>query len=285
MMRLAARGSRRLLVLNPSAGSIDEEVERRLEVAFPDHEVLRVPLDRPLPDAWQEVAPPDDAEIIAAGGDGTISAVVRCVRPSQTLGIIATGTFNNFARSLGLPVDLEEAVRVIRTGHPRPVALGEADGHVFLEAAAVGIFGDALALGEAVKDQDYPLVRERLATVAGQGPFHYRISGSLERSGRTFTIIVANTPSTGSRLPLGDKTPREPQLQLAIRGGDGRLRAMLAFAAGVLRGRDRHRTYRISEVRIEAAPAMHVYADLQWVGDTPVTIRVRPDALRVILPA
>ena len=271
-------------MLNPAAGSISADVERRLREGLPDHTPLRVEEERRLPEALRGAGVTRETELVVAGGDGTISSVVRCVERGQLLGIVATGTYNNFARSLGLPTDLDAGIEAVRSGVPRPVALGRAGDHIFLEAAAIGIFGDALALGEAVKGQEYGDVWERLRTVAGQGPFRYRITGSLQRSGRTYTVIIANTPSTGSLLPLGQTTPREPELELVFRGGPNRVVAAARLIGSFIRRRHRQRTWRIREVTIESDPPMHVYADLERVGETPVVIAVVPDALHVIVP-
>jgi diacylglycerol kinase (ATP) len=65
--------------------------------------------------------------VIAAGGDGTIGTVATHLQGSGLpMGIIPMGTANDVARSLYLPLDLEEACRTIRRGRPVPVDAGEA---------------------------------------------------------------------------------------------------------------------------------------------------------------
>ena len=64
--------------------------------------------------------------VIAAGGDGTIGTVATHLQGSGLpMGILPMGTANDVARSLYLPLDLEEACRTIRRGRPVPVDAGE----------------------------------------------------------------------------------------------------------------------------------------------------------------
>jgi diacylglycerol kinase family enzyme len=81
------------------------------------------------------------ATIVAAGGDGTISAVAGALAGAdRRMGVLAFGTFNYFARSLGLPEDLDEAAEVIVAGHTRTLDLGEVNGHVFVNNASLGAY-------------------------------------------------------------------------------------------------------------------------------------------------
>lgn len=78
--------------------------------------------------------------VIAAGGDGTLNAVVKGLSGSRTaLGVLPTGTMNVFARELGIPYDnLERAFEVILDGHTKEVDLFEANGVPFVQMAGVG---------------------------------------------------------------------------------------------------------------------------------------------------
>jgi diacylglycerol kinase (ATP) len=78
--------------------------------------------------------------VIAAGGDGTLNAVVRGMAGSNTaLAILPTGTMNVFARELGIPVDnLAGALAVINQGIVREIDLFKANGTPFMQMAGIG---------------------------------------------------------------------------------------------------------------------------------------------------
>ena len=77
--------------------------------------------------------------IIAAGGDGTVSAVAsHLLGTDRCLGILPIGTFNYVARDWGIPLAAEDAVRVIAEGAERTVDVGEVNGRTFLNNAGLG---------------------------------------------------------------------------------------------------------------------------------------------------
>lgn len=64
--------------------------------------------------------------IVAAGGDGTVSEVANAlVNRNATLGILPLGTFMNIARMLGIPLDLEKAVMILKINRVRKIDVGE----------------------------------------------------------------------------------------------------------------------------------------------------------------
>ncbi len=86
--------------------------------------------------------------VIAAGGDGTLNAVVSGLAGSRTaLGVIPAGTMNVFARELGIPANsLPKALEVIEKGMIREVDLFSANGAPFVQMAGVGF--DAMVIEE-----------------------------------------------------------------------------------------------------------------------------------------
>jgi YegS/Rv2252/BmrU family lipid kinase len=79
--------------------------------------------------------------VVAAGGDGTVNAVVNAMHPSHVpLGILPLGTLNHFARDLGIPVDLEPALDVLLEGSVMAVDAAEVNGRLFVNNASVGLY-------------------------------------------------------------------------------------------------------------------------------------------------
>ena len=87
------------------------------------------------------IAERGDPLLIAGGGDGTIAAAASALAGTGTaLGILPLGTLNHFARDLGIPVDLNEAAKLIASGKERRVDVGEMNERIFINNSAIGLY-------------------------------------------------------------------------------------------------------------------------------------------------
>ena len=78
--------------------------------------------------------------VIVGGGDGSLSGTVDDVVDKDCVfALLPLGTANSFARTLGIPLDLDGAIRTIATGRRRRVDLGMIDGDYFANAASMGL--------------------------------------------------------------------------------------------------------------------------------------------------
>ena len=116
-----------------SAGEIDAEKLRKLFLdAGIEADVRIVPGDQVGEAAEEAVRSGVDA-VVAGGGDGTIRAVAAHLAGGPIpLGVLPVGTLNHFARDLGIPLDLPEAVGVIAQGAIHDLDVGEVNGEVFV---------------------------------------------------------------------------------------------------------------------------------------------------------
>lgn len=273
----------KLLIISSGAGSVTSEVDAKLRAGFPD---FRVVAFNPRQDFRKQLTP--RAQVVVAGGDGTIGFVARALAGGgRTLGVLSLGTFNNFARGLGMPEDIDRAIAVIRSGKSRRVTLGRANGEPFLEAAAIGMFGEAIALGDDAKGHDFGDVARDLGAVVGARPFEYTITGDLDGNGRALSLVFANTPSIGARMAVGEKKPRDPYLEVSVRVGASRSDIVGRVLASAILDKhvdDQGMVFKFHSLVIETKPRVDVYADNIRVGRTPLTVSADPDALRVFVP-
>lgn len=80
-------------------------------------------------------------ELWVGGGDGTLRTAARLLhRSGQVLGVLPVGTCNLFARDLGLPMDLKEAVKALLAAPAVPVDVGLMNGTPFLNKSALGLY-------------------------------------------------------------------------------------------------------------------------------------------------
>lgn len=91
--------------------------------------------------------PPD--AVVVGGGDGTVSfAAALLTDTGIALGVLPLGTMNLFARSLGMPLDLDEALAVLAAAAPRRIDMGEVNGRLFTHHISIGLQPRMVALRE-----------------------------------------------------------------------------------------------------------------------------------------
>ena len=273
-----------LLILSSKAGSMTPEIEAQLRQAFDDS--LVVEFD-PKMDIEKLVTP--TALVIVAGGDGTIGWVVRkLVDTKHPLGILSMGTFNNFAKSLHLPTTVDEAIAVIKKGKPHPITLGRLNDKIFLEAAAIGLFGETIAAGESAKDRAFGAFAEDLKHVMEAKPFTYELTGDIRGSGTAMSLVFTNTTSIGSQMPVSDKTPEDPYLELSVHAGATRRDIVQRVLARLVLSKHKEegmgQVFKFRKLEVITKPQVRIYADNAQLGRTPATVTAELSALQVILP-
>jgi diacylglycerol kinase family enzyme len=150
--------------------------------------------------------------VVAAGGDGTISAVAGAVLGSGCpFGVLPQGTFNYFGRDHAIPQDTEAAARALLGASISPVQVGQVNGRVFLVNASVGLYPQLLEDREAWKKKWW---RSRfVAFAAGMATLlkwrkqlHLRIEVASQTSElRTPTLFVGNNQLQLARVGINEK--------------------------------------------------------------------------------
>jgi diacylglycerol kinase family enzyme len=119
--------------------------------------------------------------VVAGGGDGTVTSVAaRLLDSDSVLGVLPLGTLNHFAKDLELPLDLEGAARGIATGAPRRVDVGEVNGRVFLNNSSLGLYPRIVV--------DREVARRRLHL--GKWPALLRATWRALRSPHALTVTL-----------------------------------------------------------------------------------------------
>jgi diacylglycerol kinase (ATP) len=283
-VKTGTKPAKSLLILSSKAGSMTPQIEAKLRKAF-DRSLI-VEFD-PKMDLEKMIAP--TAMVIVAGGDGTIGWTVRRLAETKhPLGILSLGTFNNFAKSLHLPTTVDAAIRVIKTGKPHPITLGRLNGKIFLEAAAIGLFGETIAAGESAKDRAFGAFADDLKHIAEARPFTYELTGDIRGSGTAMSLVFTNTTSIGSQMPVSDKTPVDPYLELSVHAGATRRDIVKRVLARAVLSKHKEgglgQVFKFRKLLVTTKPKVRIYADNAQLGRTPATITAELSALQVILP-
>ena len=134
------------VILNPASGSAgrDATPERIVELFAAEGRTAMILAAGPgtsIADQARKAVEMGCRLAVAAGGDGTVNAVATAVLGGDTpLGVLPLGTLNHFAKDLGLPLELAEAVRVAAQGTVRRVDVGQVNGRVFLNNSSIGVY-------------------------------------------------------------------------------------------------------------------------------------------------
>jgi diacylglycerol kinase family enzyme len=94
--------------------------------------------------------------VVAAGGDGTVSAVASGLAGTgAALGVLPIGTLNHFARDMKLPSKLEEAVATILAGRVVQADAAEVNGRLFINNSSIGVYPNAVTIREQLRRAGY----------------------------------------------------------------------------------------------------------------------------------
>ncbi|MEO6872863.1 MAG: diacylglycerol kinase family protein [Chthoniobacterales bacterium] len=132
------------VILNAKSGSHEagetrEVIEKVLREAGRSFHVSTA-TGQTLRDLAESKAAGDCEILVAGGGDGTICCVAEAaLKHGKTLGVIPLGTFNYFAKNLGIPLEPEKAAKVIVEGETVRASVLDLNGRLILNNASIGI--------------------------------------------------------------------------------------------------------------------------------------------------
>lgn len=155
--------------------------------------------------------------VIAAGGDGTVSAVAcHLIGTETTLGVLPMGTLNHFAKDLKIPQTLPEAVAVLFDGTPVQADVGEVNGQVFLNNSSIGFYPGVVQVRDALQRKGHgkwtAFARALLRVFRRASPLSVRLKADEigEKATTTPFVFVGNNryeltaPHAGERPSLSE---------------------------------------------------------------------------------
>jgi diacylglycerol kinase family enzyme len=300
------------LIHSPGGGSAsDEDLERARTLLSEklELEVMLVSKDASPPDLARRALAGGSRLLIASGGDGTVSGVggVLSGRADAVLGILPRGTANSIGTHLEVPRDIDAACAVILGGHTRVIdsavvqgegMQGETQPRPMLLMATIGVHAEAItevdperkkslgALAYVLEEVDRMLADDNLFEV------------TVEANGQRATsmanaVTVANIARVTTVLAQGPAAIEADDGQLdvtlvAIRGFAEAVATSFHLATSALLSRPAERDnvghFSTKQIRIETREPKRVMIDGEDAMDTPITVRVLPKSLRVLVP-
>lgn len=286
-----------LVIVNAGSGTLSSAEERErlrllMEDAGLDPHIVEVSGGRDIEAALAKYA---DETVVAAGGDGTVSAVAgRLAGTPRTLGVIPGGTLNHFAKDLHIPLDLGDAVTLLRARPMRCVDIAEVNGRTFINNSSIGMYpqivrerekirrhgvGKWLALGAAVVGAmaRWPLLRVRV-----------EVDGRAIRRLTPF-VFIGNNRYALEGLRMGSRqTIDRGELCLLAARKMSRASLIRMAARGLLGGLRNSGDLDITctrELWVNTRGVIDVALDGEVVRlRAPLHYVIRPKSLRVIAP-
>lgn len=234
--------------------------------------------------------------VVVMGGDGMAHLGVNaCANTDATLGVIPTGTGNDFARGIGLPKSAEECVAVIAGGRTRRVDLSRISNETYAEryVGAVVSSGYDARVNRATNDihlrfgplsYGYIALRE----LRDFSPLHYRlrIDGEV-RELDAMLVAVCNTGVFGGGMKISpDADAADGMLDVTIVHPTSRatlLRLLPQMYTGGFTRNPAVEQLRARTVEI-AGDDLFVMGDGEELGSVPVTVSAQADALAIFVP-
>ncbi|HEY0212528.1 MAG TPA: diacylglycerol kinase family protein [Paenirhodobacter sp.] len=290
------------LILNPKAGKKDargkvDHMRERISPAVRELKIHQVQKGAQIAEAAHQ-AVRDGADIVAAfGGDGTQSAVAGALAETGVaMAVLPGGTFNYFARELGVGDNLDQALDTLLGGHAGKRHLGAVNERIFINNASFGVYPEILERREGIYAR---WGRSRLAAYWSvlvalrelRDPMHLTITvDGKTRDVHTPLAFVARSAFQLDSLGLeGAQAVRDGHFALFLARRKTRLNLMAAslrLALGkVARGQDFDLII-TDEMQIETRKSRRLIAfDGEKERQTgPFRLRVLHDALTVMIP-
>lgn len=231
--------------------------------------------------------------IILGGGDGTISGLVDLlVGEDVALGVLPLGTANSFARTLGIPLDLQGAIDVIGGGHFRRIDLGMVDGDYFANCAAIGIS---------------PLIAETVphGLKAALGRVGYLIwavwkffrfkpftliveQDGQERRLKVVEVRISNGAFHGGTELVDEAEPDSGEIVVQAVTGHVKRRLVWNWFTSFFRLDARKETVESfvgHEIKVRTEPPLAISIDGEVLAKTPVVARVAAAIIEVAAPS
>lgn len=291
---------RGVLVYNPSAGQRDRRaamsalIDRLRE---DDIDLANAPTEGPghATDLVRSFLARGVEVVAACGGDGTISEVAGGLAGSDVpLLVLPGGTSNVLARELGLPFDLSHAAGLLRTGRPLRLRLLSANGRPFLLWAGVGIDARIMARVHPVSKRWLGRAGIFLTSLAECARYEFpRLEVSIDGAGHcaTFAVACHARRYAGDWIIAPEASVASDRMDVMLFSGTTRAQ-LLALFRRIRSGRGGHlrrpevRIVRGRDVSIRSLEpyAVEAQVDGDAVLETPITCRVLPDTVSVLVP-
>jgi YegS/Rv2252/BmrU family lipid kinase len=230
--------------------------------------------------------------VIVGGGDGSLScAVDELVDRDCVFALLPLGTANSFARTLGIPLDLDGAIEAIVTGRRRRVDLGRIDGDYFASVAAIGLssmIGDDIPPGLKTYLGRLGYLLWAIWCLGRFRPFRVTLDDGKRSWTRWATEVrIANGRFHGGVELVEDADLESGEIVVQLVIGRSKSRLLRDWFAKYWKLGAREATseeFRAARFRIETKPRMRISLDGEVLAKTPAVAEAAHRAIEIVIP-
>ena len=284
------------VVINPASGK-DESIINTLNDVFHQHNIdWDVSITKKYGDATAQAkaAIANGADLVVGyGGDGTQHEIANAVMSSggkTPMGILPGGTGNGFAREMGIPKTLRPAVEVLCNSHKtRKIDVAQVGDQYFIQRLYVGIEPEEQTSRE-MKDKygvfAYAVNMAQRRKTQKEVNYQVVIDGDTHQF-QAVKVYVVNSGMMGTGVSITHTYAIDDGVLDAFFLDSADLKTMAAATSRFfnLHTKKAQRYYRQGrEISIDTDPDQPVWSDGEYLGRTPITVKVLPGVLPIVVP-
>ena len=230
--------------------------------------------------------------VIVGGGDGSLSSAVdEVVERDCVFALLPLGTANSFARTLGIPIDLDGAIETIATGERRRIDLGMIDDDYFGTCAAMGL---SPMIGEGIPHN----LKRYLGRIGYLGwatwclarfrPFRLTIRGDgIDETLWATEVRIANGRHHGGVELIESANLNSGEIVVQVVEGKSSLKLVRDWASKYWKLKSRQGTTREfhgKRLELRARPRQRISIDGEVLASTPCVAQAAKCAIEVVVP-
>ncbi len=289
-----------MLIVNPSSGkeaAVENlpMVEELLKNKGYDIEVKMTEKEKDATLFAEEACEKGYDVVVSMGGDGTLNETINGLSEKEhrpKLGIIPLGTVNDFARALEIPLECEEAIKILDHDHTRQVDIGKINDTYYMNIVAVGKIAEA-TFNTSVKQKTllgpFAYFIEGLKTLTSDSSFEIEIKhdhGVWE--GKAFIVLATLTNSVGGfeKIAPGAKVDDGKFRCIVVK--DVSIGKLAKIATGIFKGNHIDEEdvdyFSSSKLVISSDDGLTANVDGDEGPNLPIELEVLPRHLDIFVP-
>ncbi len=288
-----------MLIVNPSSGKEEaldhvDDIKGILNDKGFDVKVAQTEKELDATNYCQDACKNKFDLVVSLGGDGTLHETINGMvdqdhRP--LLGIIPLGTVNDFARALDIPLDVDEAIDILRSDRSKSVDIGRFNDRYFVNIVAAGAIAEATyEVTPEQKTRFGPLayMMEGMKTLTAKHSYPLRIEyddKAWEGNSYLFLAVLTNSAGGFEKLsPEAEVNDGKIHCYVVPKVNMIRLASIVtAIMRGNLKNEDDVHYFTADRIRLTSEKDLVTNVDGEQGDSLPVELSVLPSHIRVIV--